>query len=161
MLSTLYDRVAEPAYALAVRILGQSEAAQEVVTLVFDEIRDDAEDAQADIDLLSNTLLSLVRQRALTRRHTETNFHAPGSKNESRFAVIPEPTGGYRQPLMSRQDQALFLEALSQLAPEERHAIDLVFFEGLTQDELKDRFDITSDRIRLNVEHALQKLQDA
>tara|TARA_B100001123_G_scaffold156807_1_gene181560 strand:+ start:14236 stop:14721 length:486 start_codon:yes stop_codon:yes gene_type:complete len=161
MLSNLYDRVAEPAYSLAARILGQSEAAQEVVTLVFEEIRNDAEDAQANIDLLGNTVLSLVRQRALTRRHTETDSHVPGSKNESHLAVIPEPAGGYRQPLMSRQDQALFLEALSQLAPEERHAIDLVFFEGLTQDELKDRFDMTSDRIRLNVEHALQKLQDA
>ena len=62
---------------------------------------------------------------------------------------------------MSRQEQTQLLEALSQLDPEERNAIDLVFFEGLTQDELKDRLHVTSDRIRQNVEHALQKLRDA
>ena len=161
MLSTLYDRVAEPAYSLAIRILGQPKAAQEVVTLVFDEIRGDAEDVHADIDLLGNTVLSLVRQRALTRRHTETDSHITGSKNESRVFLIPEPTGGHRQPLMSRQEQAQLFEALSQLDAEERNAIDLVFFEGLTQDELKERLHVTSDRIRQNVEHALQKLRDA
>ena len=161
MLSTLYDRVAEPAYSLAIRILGQPKAAQEVVTLVFDEIRGDAEDVHADIDLLGNTVLSLVRQRALTRRHSEADSHAIGSKTESRIVLIPEPTGGHRQPLMSRQEHTQFLQALSQLEPEERNAVDLVFFEGLTQDELKDRLHITSDRIRQNVEHALQKLRDA
>ena len=48
MLGALYDRVAESAYSLAVRILGRPEAAEEVDAAVFAQMRDEARKLMAE-----------------------------------------------------------------------------------------------------------------
>ncbi len=158
MLGALYDRVAEPAYSLAVRILEQPEAAEEIVASVFAQVRDEAGGADPDVDQLGAIVLSLVRQRAIVRRNADAAASNVGTKRERAAVEIPEPTYGSREPLLSRAERLRLRQSLAQLAPEERTAIELVFFEGLTQDELADRLTLTIDVVRRNVEHGLHTL---
>ena len=157
MLGALYDRVAEPAYSLAVRILGQSEAAEEIVTAVFAQVRIEAAVADPDVDQLGAVVLSLVRQRAIVRRNADAAAKF-GTKRERAAVEIPEPTSGGREALLSPAEGLRLRQSLAQLAPDERAAIELVFFEGLTQDELADRLTLPIDAIRRHVEHGLHTL---
>ena len=159
MLGALYDRVAEPAYSLAVRILERPEAAEEIVAAVFAQVRDQADVADPDIDQLGAVVLSLVRQRAIVRRNADAASKV-GTKRERAAVEIPEPTSGRREPLLSPAKRLRLRQSLAQLAPEERTAIELVFFEGLTQDELADRLTLPMDAVRRNVEHGLLTLSD-
>ena len=157
MLGAFYDRVAEPAYSLAVRILGQSEAAEEIVTAVFAQVRNEAAVADPDVDQLGAVVLSLVRQRAIVRRNADAAAKF-GTKRERAAVEIPEPTSGGREALLSPAEGLRLRQSLAQLAPDERAAIELVFFEGLTQDELADRLTLPIDAIRRHVEHGLHTL---
>ena len=158
MLGMVYDRVAEPAYSLATRILERPEAAEEVVAAVFAQVRDEANVANSDVDQLGTVVLSLVRQRAIVRRNADAAASKVGTKRERAAVEIPEPTSGRRESLLSPAERLRLQQSLAQLAPEERTAIELVFFEGLTQDELADRLTQPIDIVRRNVEHGLQTL---
>ena len=105
MLGALYDRVAEPAYSLAVRILGQSEAAEEIVAAVFAQVRNEADVVDPDVDQLGAVVLSLVRQRAIVRRNADAAASNVGTKRERAAVEIPEPTYGSREPLLSRAER--------------------------------------------------------
>ena len=159
MLGALYDRVAESAYSLAVRILERPEAAEEVVAAVFAQVRDEA--ADTDVDQLGAVVLSLVRQRAIVRRNTDPAIREVGPKRERAAVEIPEPTHGRRQSLLTRAQRVQLRQSLAQLAPDERAAIELVFFEGLTQDELADRLNAPLEVVRRHVEHGLHTLRGA
>ena len=157
MLGALYDRVAEPAYSLAVRILGRPEAAEEIVAAVFAQVRHEADVANPDVDQLGAIVLSLVRQRAIVRRNADAAATF-GTKRERAAVEIPEPTSGRREVLLGPAEGLRLRHSLAQLAPEERAAIELVFFEGLTQDELADRLTLPIDAVRRHVEHGLHTL---
>ena len=159
MLATLYDRVAEPAYSLAVRILERPDAAEEVVAAVFSQLRDEADGATPDVDRLGASVLSLIRQRAIVRRNTDPAARNAETKPERAAVEIPEPTHGRGQPLLSPEERIRLQQSLMHLATEERTAIELVFFEGLTQDELADRLRVTIDTVRRNIEHGLRTLR--
>ena len=158
MLGMVYDRVAEPAYSLATRILERPEAAEDVVAAVFAQVRDEADGANSDIDQLGTVVLSLVRQRAIVRRNADAATSKVGAKRERAAVEIPEPTSGRRESLLSPVERLRLQQSLAQLPPGERTPIELVFFEGLTQDELADRLTQPIDIVRRNVEHGLQTL---
>lgn len=158
MLGALYDRVAGPAYSLAVRILERPEAAEEVVAAVFAQVRDEANGASPDIDELGASVLSLIRQRAIVQRNTDAAIRGAGAKRERAAVEIPEPTYGRQVQLLSPAEQVRLRQALAQLSPEERAAIELVYFEGLTQDELADRMTATIDAVRRYVQNGLLTL---
>lgn len=158
MQRALYDRVAGTAYSLAVRILERPEAAEEVVAAVFAQVRDEADGASPDIDKLGASVLSLIRQRAIVQRNTDAATRGTGVKRERAAVEIPEPTYGRQPQLLSPAEQVRLRQALAQLAPEERAAIELVYFEGLTQDELADRLTTTIDTVRHHVQHGLLTL---
>ena len=160
MLGALYDRVAEPAYSLAVRILRRPETAEEIVAAVFMQVRDEVDATSPDVDQLGATVLSLVRQRAIVRRNAEAAASSAETRRERAAVEIPEPTSGHREPLLSPAERRRLQQSLEQLAPEEREAIELVFFEGLTQDEIADRLTLPVDAVRRNVEQGLHALGD-
>lgn len=157
MIGALYDRVAEPAYSLAVRVLGQPEAAEEIVAAVFAQVRNESEVANLDVDEQGAVVLSLVRQRAIVRRNADAAAKF-GTKRERAAVEVPEPTAGHREALLSPAEGLRLRQSLAQLASEERAAIELVYFEGLTQDELADRLTLPIDVVRRQVEHGLRTL---
>jgi RNA polymerase sigma-70 factor (ECF subfamily) len=157
MLGALYDRVAESAYSLAILILGQPGAAEEIVASVFEQVRNEADIAHSDVDQLGVTVLSLVRQRAIVRRNAN-NAASFGTNRERASSEIPKPTSGHREALLSPADGLRLQRSLAQLAAEERTAIEWTFFEGLTQEELADRLDLPIDAVRRHVEHGLHTL---
>ncbi len=158
MLSIVYDRVAEPAYSLAIRILERPESAEEIVAAVFEQLKDEADVSNADVDHLGAVVLSLVRQRAIVRRNADAATSKVGTKQERAAVEIPKPTSERREPLLSPAARLRLQQSLAKLAPEERTVIELIFFEGLTQHELSDRLTLPIDTIRLNVEHGLRTL---
>ena len=158
MLAMVYDRVAEPAYSLAIRILKRPESAEEIVAAAFEQLNDEVDVSNADVDHLGAIVLSLIRQRAIVRRNTDAATSEVDTKRERPAVEIPKPTSEWRERLLSPAARLRLQQSLAQLASEERTAIELVFFEGLTQYEVSDRLTLPIDTIRLNVEHGLRTL---
>ena len=157
MLAELYDSVGETAYSLAMRILDQPEEATLVVASAFSSIQ---EISDGDITKCSVQLLALVRQQAISRRHADRLREHQGSSSKRTMIRIPDAAHGSYPPVLSTVLQTRLRDALAELRPDERTAIELIYFEGLNQVEVADRLDSTAEIARLRVTKGMFKLRD-
>jgi RNA polymerase sigma factor (sigma-70 family) len=133
-LAELYDRFGRMAYGLALRVLRDSALAEDAVQDAFLQVWRSAERFQAGRAKASTWVLTFVHRRAVDlvrreeRRRTEPEEAAP------------EPTGpGADEEIARRSKREVVQDALRQLPPEQREAIELAYYGGYTQSELAER----------------------
>ena len=160
MLEALFDRVGGPAFSLAVRILGNPEVAEEIVGSVFTQVKGELDTANYEVDRLGARVLSLVRQRAIVRRHSDRASRGLGTKGERAAVEIPDPAHGRRLPLLTDAQRSQLRRSLAELPAAERSAVELAFFEGLTQDDLAEKLNLTVEAVRQRVTAGLRTLRD-
>jgi RNA polymerase sigma-70 factor (ECF subfamily) len=136
-LAALYDRVSAAAYGLALRITGDSGAAEDVVQESLLRIWRRAERYEPARGAARPWLLRLVRNAAIDQ------VRARGARGRAEEGA--GPGGEERAP--ERPDEALLrLEtgrrvhaALEALPLEQRRAIETAYFEGLSHSEIAAR----------------------
>jgi RNA polymerase sigma-70 factor (ECF subfamily) len=134
-LERLYERHARAVYSLALRITRQTASAEEIVQDVFLQLWRNAHIYQSSRGPLEPWLFTLARNRALDhmrlkrekqRRREETLDLQPVA-----FAA-PNP-----EYLVDRKRRAEHVRAVMRSLPQEqRQAIELAFFEGMTHSEI-------------------------
>jgi RNA polymerase sigma factor (sigma-70 family) len=137
-LETLYDRYHAMAYALALRITTETGLAEDVVQDSFLGVwRNAARYAEAK-GSVRGWLLAIVRHRAIDALRRQRNGVALGDESEEVLPaaltlpdIWPEVSG--------RLDAQQIRRALTYLPPAQREAIELAYFDGLTQREIADR----------------------
>ena len=136
-MAPFYDLLASRAYALALRITRDPDIAQDVVQESFVGTWSRAASWDADRGSGRTWFLSIVHHRAidaLRRRRGPT-------------VQLPEPGDGMPTPAVlaapdpwpevsERLDRALVLDALRRLPDAQRVAIELAYFQGLSQGEI-------------------------
>ncbi len=133
----LYDRHATAMYSLALRILQQETEARHVIHDVFVEMwRTPRRDAQSD-DGVAVELLALTRQRAIDRLRAEPQT-AQGGHRDGNGAEA------------SRTDRVQCLRA-----------IEMIYFEGLSQREVAAQLAQPIDAVKNQIREALGKLRAA
>ena len=160
-LSEFYDQTATPLFSVAIRILGDHAEAEEVIQDVFVQIWDKA---PAFDDLLGSAFqwaLSITRHRAIDRLRSR----------QRRAKLIEElvQTSGADLPENSMPDteaaggeSALAVRAaLISLPNDQRHAIELAFFAGLTHPEIAEVLHQPLGTIKARIRRGLLKLREA
>jgi len=133
-LATLYDRFRKSAYSLALRILGDQGAAEDVVQESFLGIWRNAGRYSTVRASARTWILSIVHHRAvdaLRRRQPATDLpdsDAPPPLSLVMPDVWPEVAG--------RLDREQVRRALGRLSPPQREAIELAYYGGLTQQQI-------------------------
>jgi len=131
----LYDRHSRHVYALVLRILQQAATAEEVVQDVFLQLWRSAAAYDAERGPFVPWLLTLARNRALDhlrlkserqrRREDQTDELPP-------VAATPE----YERELDERRRVERIRSLMGALAPQQKRAIELAYFEGLSHSEI-------------------------
>ncbi len=133
-LAELYDRFGGVAYRLAFRILRDEALAQDAVQEAFLAVWRSADSFLPERARPSTWVLTLVHRRAvdLVRREErrrgeplEPAMHAAGETTEEEASV--------------RYHRRLVQEALKQLPADQREALELAYYAGLTQSEVAER----------------------
>ena len=131
-LAALYDRYGRLAYALAYRILGESEAAEDVVHDAYISAWRGAASYRRDRGNPRGWLLSIVHHRAVDVLRRKTAFRpAPLEVAERRAA--DEDTAVMAEKNVEQQTVRLALQALPDA---QRRTIELAYFGGYTHVEL-------------------------
>jgi RNA polymerase sigma factor (sigma-70 family) len=153
-LAELYDRFGRMAYGLALRVLRDSALAEDAVQDAFLNVWRSAESFQADRAKASTWVLTFVHRRAVDlvrreeRRRTEPEEAAP------------EPAGpGADEDAERRSKREVVQDALRQLPPEQREAIELAYYGGYTQSELAERLGEPLGTIKSRMFTGLQRLR--
>jgi RNA polymerase sigma-70 factor (ECF subfamily) len=163
-LSSLYDLTASAVHGVCRRILRDASDAEEATGDVFLQVWQKAarfDPARGDA---LTWLLTLARSRAIDRlrargavRRLETGL------DDGRDAASPDPGPEATSSLAQRA--ARVREALAELPVEQREAVELAYFEGLTHTEIAERLaqplGTAKSRIRLALAHLRRALEPA
>ncbi len=154
----LYDRYGRLAFGLAYRILGDAATAEEVVQDSFMNVWRKADSFDAERGNIRTWLLSIVRNRAIDQLRGRYGRQ----RDEVDFDKL--------EPVLSGQDLWVEVvrglraeavrEAVVDLPDEQRSAIEMAYFEGLTHREIADRTGIPLGTIKSRLRLGLRKLYE-
>jgi RNA polymerase sigma-70 factor, ECF subfamily len=158
-LAKLYDRYGRASYALAYKILGSQEEAEEVVLDVFSQIWQKATSYDTSRSRVDTWLFMLTRSRAIDRlRVLQRTFRATQACLEE--AKIP--TSHIAEPMedaMFKERSEQIKTALEKLPAEQRQAIELAYFQGLTCAAIAVKTGIPIGTIKTRMRLGISKLR--
>jgi len=159
-LERLYDRHVRAVYSLVLRIAQHAPSAEEIVQDVFLQLWRNAHLYRASRGPLEPWLFTLARNRALDhirlkrekqRRREETLDLQPLA------SAAPNP-----EHAVDRQQRAERTRALMQSLPrEQRQAIELAFFEGMTHSEIAQALRQPLGTVKSWIRTGLLRLREA
>ena len=162
-LELLYHRHASMVFTLASRIVGQDDDAEEVTEDVFIQVWEAADRFDEERGTLKSYLATMTRSRALDRlrsRKRRTAAYDRASVGDTGVAGGrdgPEPTD---RPAERSEARDRISEALNVLNDDQRRAIELAYFEGLSQSEIAERLDQPLGTIKTRIRDGMIKLRD-
>jgi RNA polymerase sigma-70 factor (ECF subfamily) len=164
----LYERYAALVYSTSLRVLADSQLAEDAAQDIFVRLWRRPEAFQPERGRFLSWLLSVVRNRAVDElrvrgRRRQREVVSIGLTDEDDH----RPSGSNRDdPELSAQlaeEQVLVREALLGLPPEQRQALELAYFGGLTQQEiaigLKQPLGTIKTRMRLGMQKLRRTLE--
>ena len=157
----LYDRYADLLYSLALRIVGSTSDAEEVLQDSWLQAWRSARTYDPARGAVGAWLVTITRTRALDRvRSLGSRRRAEGAATVEAAAdppaPAPDPATGYARRAR-RKDVAA---ALTALAPQQREVVELAYFEGLSQSEIAARLNAPLGTVKSWTRQALLKLRE-
>jgi len=160
-LAELYDRYGRPAFGLAYRLLGERGVAEDVVQEAFLAVWRRAASYHADRGSARAWLMSIVHNGAIDRRRgrykreqTDVGLDDVAFRLETdaedTFAIVAEG-------IAAEQVRA----ALGGLPDEQRQAIELAYFGGMTHQEIAERTGAPLGTVKSRMRLGLLKLRSA
>jgi RNA polymerase sigma factor (sigma-70 family) len=156
-LRTLYHRYGTLAYTLAVRILGDSGRAEDVVQEAFLRLWTHARSFDPARGSLRTWLLTVVRHRAVDY------LRGRSGRERGEIELNPEiPAHGvgsdpWRDVAESLERHAV-RQALASLPPEQRQVVELAYYGGYNQREIAEMVSAPLGTIKGRTRLALEKL---
>ena len=155
-LAELYDRFGGVAYGLALRILRDEALAQDAVQEAFLAVWRTADRFLAERARASTWILTLVHRRAVDLVRREDRRRAEPLADEPQ---VPAPDSVEEQATV-RFQRRIVQEALRRLPPEQREALELGYYGGLTQSQLAEQLGQPLGTIKSRMFAGLTRLRD-
>jgi RNA polymerase sigma-70 factor (ECF subfamily) len=154
-LAELYDRYGRVAYGLAYRVLRDSSLAEDAVQDAFLTVWRTAGTYIRERGKPSAWLLTLVHRRAVDLVRREQRRRQPPPAEEP---AVPTPAADEEATLRDRRRAVQ--EALRQLPADQREAIELAYYGGLTQTELAEQLSVPLGTVKSRMFAGLRRLGD-
>jgi RNA polymerase sigma-70 factor (ECF subfamily) len=166
-LGTFYDRWYPIVNGLVARMLKSADDVEDVVEETFWQVWRQANRFTEGRGSVQTWVLTIARSRALdrlrsTRRRREDSIDDDGGEN---LASSAEPTfvRATNDPSLAvehNERSQLIRAALGELPREQREALELGYFKGLSQTEIAERTGQPLGTVKTRMRLAMQKLRD-
>jgi len=135
-LTALYDRYRLILFGLLVRILNSREEAEDVLQEVFLQVWRNAADFDEERGRPFTWLVTLTRSRGIDRLRV---LAARQRLNDSAALEVSAEVSDAVADTLHAEQSEIIARALASLPAEQRRALKLAYFEGLTQSEIAAR----------------------
>jgi len=156
-LAEAYDLVATAVHAAAMRVLGSSCAAQDVVQDVFVDLWCHPERYDASLGSLRTYLGVCARRRALDLLRSELRRAGREERHERMTPAQREPSPS--EQITAAETSSAVREAVQLLPPDQREVVELAYFKGLTYRDVARVTGISEGTAKSRVRLAFAKLQ--
>ena len=156
----LYDRLAPVLFSLALRILQDAALAEDVVQEVFLQIWDRAGQYDPGLGKPLSWAATLTRNKAIDRvragerRNRRTAEAGLDQQARQENSITPDGTAHFQETA-----QAVRL-AMGRLPAEQRRAIELAFFDGLTQTQIATELGLPLGTVKARIRRGLLQLRE-
>jgi len=155
-LGLLYDQWIQPVYSLVVQLLRDADEAEDVVEETFWQAWQRAASYDVSRGTVRTWLLTIARSRALDRLRVR-------NRRRDETPVTADVAIDERDPLLDlegRERRDLVLSALNELPPDQRRALELAYFRGLTQSEIAETLGEPLGTIKTRMRLGMMKLRE-
>jgi len=157
-LAELYDRYGRMVYGLILRMVQDRGIAEDLVQETFLRVWNRAAGFDSDRGAVGPWLLAVARNRAIDYlryhgRRCESSLDLNETEHPAPFAALQ--TGALRFDIIK-----LVKDALARLNPQQREAIELAYFEGMSQTEIAERMGQPLGTVKTWMRRALQQMRD-
>jgi RNA polymerase sigma-70 factor, ECF subfamily len=156
--ATLYDRHGRAAYSLSYRMMGEKQAAEDLVQDAFLKVWRGAGSYRTERGSVRTWILSIVHNRGIdqlrslaSRRRTQNKVEASAPKSEPSEAFARTWSNSQREQVR---------EALGTLPPEQLKILELAYFSGYTHVEISELLDLPLGTVKGRMRLGLKKIRD-
>ncbi len=159
--AALYDRLSRPVFSLIVRIVRAPAEAEEILQESFWQVWERAPDFSPQLGSAFCWVVTIARRKAIDRlransRHLQRIADAQIARTDDDFAA---PAGFTR--VAAGENHAAVRAALAKLGADERRAITLAYFDGLTHAEIATALHTPVGTVKARIRRGMLKLKPA
>ncbi len=159
-ISELYDRYSRLVFSVALNALGDSARAEEVTQDVFLRVWEKAASYRSDMGRVATWLCSISRNRSIDLyRQSRARQEILQVSWEQGEDFDPPAPQNIENDFDVRQRQRLVRWAISQLSPEQKQALGLAYFQGLSHSEISQALGEPLGTIKTRIRLGMQKLK--
>jgi RNA polymerase sigma-70 factor (ECF subfamily) len=155
----LYDRYGKLAYSLIYRIVRDTGVAEDLVQETFLRVWNRAQGFDAERGALGPWLLAVARNRAIDYVRSSGGKMTRGAL-ELEAAEHPTVFVNFEADVLSQDRARRVRGAMDRLNENQRHVIELAYFEGLSQTEMAERMGQPLGTVKTWVRSALKNLRE-
>jgi RNA polymerase sigma-70 factor (ECF subfamily) len=161
----LYDRYGDLVYSVSLRVVGDTYVAEDVTQDVFVRVWRRPEQFDLRRGKFVTWLLSVTRNRSIDHRRSQARRmrHEAAPSIEEEEDVLPSEDSRddpAAQTVLSDECAAV-RAALDVLPPEQKLAIQLAYFGGLTQQEIANKLGQPLGTVKTRIRLGMQKMRGA
>jgi RNA polymerase sigma-70 factor (ECF subfamily) len=157
----LYERFSGVLFSTAYRILNDQEGAEDVLQDVFVQIWDKASMYDSKRGKPLTWAVTLTRNKAIDRLRSVQRRNRLNDEVEEEASIDAQIHS--EQPVdavEAMEKSRLIRSAVLQLSKEQREAIELAFFTGLTQNEIADELKQPLGTVKARIRRGMMRLKE-
>jgi RNA polymerase sigma-70 factor, ECF subfamily len=155
-----YDRNSRLMFSVASKILNDAGEAEDVLQETFVQIWEKARKFDPKLGKPSSWVAIMVRNKAIDRIRASQRRSRLAEESGAEFAIASEVNDTANEAIHGHDKAKLIQSAIVELPMEQRHAIELAYFSGLTQDEISKKLNEPLGTIKARIRRGLLKLRD-
>lgn len=159
-LATFYDRTSPQVFGFIYKILNNREAAEEVTLDVYTQVWRQAHTYDHTRGAPGAWLMTLARTRAIDRFRAGSTEHGRiESLDAAQLFASDDDTP--EQDVEGQERRRYVQQALATLTAEQRQAIALAYFYGLSQSEIAEKLQLPLGTVKTRIRLGMMKLREA
>ena len=157
-LAALYDRHGRVAYSLAYRMMGERQAAEDLVQEAFLKVWRAAGSYRVERASVRTWILSIVHNRGIDMLRSTASRRRTQERVEAQTPAS-QPSEAFGETWRNSQREHV-REGLRELPPEQLKVLELAYFSGYTHTEIAELLDLPLGTVKGRMRLGLQKLRE-
>lgn len=158
---SFYDHHSGLLFSIAVKILNDAGEAEDVLQEVFMQIWDKADTYNPLLGKPTSWAVTLTRNKAIDRirsSHRRSKLLEQATAEAS--VLLPDDSPSANETMLGKETAEMIRTVVVALPSDQRRAIELAFFNGLTQDEIARTLQEPLGTIKARIRRGMLKLRE-